>query len=95
MIERTIHTETRHIRNPLDGFYGRIVPSCIIYEKAILTENQRLATEFHRLSVPTKLSSLRELEAISNRDGRYGGIRLIYATCKRHNGHCREAGETQ
>ena len=84
MIERRSYARIGLMGNPSDGFYGKTISSCIcnFHASVRLTESQQLRIEPHKLFDPTEFSSLRELEAISNRDGYYGGIRLIYATCK-------------
>jgi len=92
MIERKTYAKIGLMGNPSDIFYGKTISSCIanFYAEVTLTESERLEIVPHRVFDPTEFSSLRELEAISNRDGYYGGIRLIYAACKRFSEHCRE-----
>ncbi len=92
MIEKRTYARIGLMGNPSDGFYGKTISCCInnFYAKVILEENQRLRIVPHRIFDPTEFRSLRELEATSNRDGYYGGIRLIYATCKRFSKHCKE-----
>ncbi len=78
--------------NPSDIFYGKTISSCVsnFCARATLVESERLRIEPHRIFDPTEFANLRELEAISSRDGYYGGIRLMLATCKRFSEHCRE-----
>ncbi len=92
MVEKKAYARIGLMGNPSDGFYGKTISACIsnFHAKATLTESQQLKIKPHRLFDPTEFSSLRELEAISNRDGYYGGIRLIFATCKRFSEYCRE-----
>lgn len=91
MVVRRAYARIGLMGNPSDGFYGKTLSSCIrnFHAEVTLTESQRLKIERHRVFDPTQFSSLRELEAISNRDGYYGGMRLIYATCKRFSEYCR------
>ncbi len=92
MIERETHARIGLMGNPSDGFYGKTISSCIgnFCAKITLTESQRLKIAPHRMLDPTEFASLRELEAVSERDGYYGGIRLVYATCKRFSKYCKE-----
>jgi len=94
MIEKRAYARIGLMGNPSDGFYGRTISSCIgnFHAKVTLTESRKLKIEPHSFFDPMEFSSLRELEAISNRDGYYGGVRLLYATCKRFSEHCRSNG---
>jgi glucuronokinase len=80
--------------NPSDGFFGKTISSCIrnFYAQVVLIESQRIKIVPHSIHDATEFSSLAELEETSIRDGYYGGIRLLYATCKRFNEYCRENG---
>jgi glucuronokinase len=95
MIEKRAYARIGLMGNPSDGFYGKTISSCVtnFYAKATLTESQRLSIVPHTIFDSTEFSSLRDLEVTSNRDGYYGyhgGMRLIYATCKRLSEYCRE-----
>jgi len=92
MIEKRTYARIGLMGNPSDMFYGKTISSCItnFHAKVTLTESQQLRIEPHRVFDPTEFPSLRELEATSKRDGYYGGIRLIYATCKLFSEYCRE-----
>ncbi len=80
--------------NPSDGFFGKTISVCIenFYAQVVLVESQRIKIVPHSLHDPTEFSNLAELEETATRDGYYGGIRLLYATCKRFNEYCRENG---
>jgi glucuronokinase len=80
--------------NPSDGFFGKTISSCIrnFYAQVVLIESQRIKIVPHSIHDATEFSSLADLEETSIRDGYYGGIRLLYATCKRFNEYCRENG---
>lgn len=92
MIEKRTYARIGLMGNPSDIFYGKTISSCItnFHAKATLTESQLLEIKPHSIFDPTEFPSLKELEATSNRDGYYGGIRLIYATCKLFSEYCRE-----
>ena len=92
MIEKRTYARIGLMGNPSDIFYGKTISSCItnFHARVRLTESQQLKIEPHRVFDPTEFSSLKELEVTSKRDGYYGGIRLIYAACKRFSEYCRE-----
>lgn len=92
MIQKKTCARIGLMGNPSDGFYGRTISSCIgnFCAKVTLAESQRLNIVPHPVFDPMEFSSLGHLETVSNRDGYYGGIRLIYATCKRFSQYCRE-----
>ena len=92
MMEKRTFARIGLMGNPSDGFYGKTISSCItnFHAKVELTESRILRLLPHKTFDPTEFSSLKDLELTSNRDGYYGGIRLIYATCKRFSEYCRE-----
>jgi len=94
MIGHRTYSRVGLIGNPSDGFFGKTLSCCIrnFYAQVVLMESARIKIIPHSIHDPTEFSSLNELEQTSIRDGYYGGIRLIYATCKRFNEYCREKG---
>jgi len=91
--------------NPSDGFYGKTISSCIanFHAEVTLTESRLLKIDPHEtydtadyasFYPSTEFDSLKDLEVAPNRDGYTGGIRLIYATCKRFSRYCREENIT-
>lgn len=80
--------------NPSDGFFGKTISACIrnFCAQVVLIESPRIKIVPHSIHDPTEFSDLTELEETANRDGYYGGIRLLYATCKRFSEYCRERG---
>ena len=84
MIRKRTNARIGLMGNPSDGFYGKTISCCIdnFYAEIMLEESHRLEIIPHRVFDPTIFLSLSELEDVSQRDGYYGGIRLIYATCK-------------
>ena len=92
MIGKRTNARIGLMGNPSDGFYGKTISSCIanFHASITLTESERIKIVPHKIHDPIEFSSLEELETTSNRDGYYGGIRLIYATCKRFSEYCRE-----
>jgi glucuronokinase len=96
MIGHRTYARIGLIGNPSDGFFGKTLSTCIknFHAQVVLMESLRIKIVPHSIHDPTEFSSLAELEETSNRDGYYGGIRLIYATCKRFHEYCRENGIT-
>ncbi|MBD3184482.1 hypothetical protein GF312_19520 [Candidatus Poribacteria bacterium] len=94
MIEKRTYSRIGLMGNPSDGFFGKTISSCItnFWATVRLTESKNLKIIPHREFDPTEFKSLYDLEEVSKRDGYYGGIRLIYATCKRFSKYCRENG---
>jgi glucuronokinase len=96
MIGHRTYARIGLIGNPSDGFFGKTLSTCIrnFHAQVVLMESLRIKIVPHSIHDPTEFSSLAELEETSIRDGYYGGIRLIYATCKRFHEYCRENGIT-
>ena len=94
MIGHRTYARIGLIGNPSDGFFGKTLSMCIknFHAQVVIMESLRIKIIPHSMHDPTEFSSLAELEETSIRDGYYGGIRLIYATCKRFNEYCRENG---
>jgi glucuronokinase len=76
--------------NPSDGFGGRTITVQIsdFGAKADLGEHSVVEIVPHPLHDPFHFNSLEALHATAERDGYYGGTRLIYATCKRFYDYC-------
>lgn len=92
MIVKKAHARIGLMGNPSDGFYGKTLSCCIdnYHAEVILAESHRMRIIPHESHDPTEFSSLGELAAVSSRYGYYGGLRLIYATCKRFHDYCKE-----
>ena len=96
MIEKRTFARIGLMGNPSDIFFGKTISCCItnFYATVTLVESELLKIEAHKIFDPTEFSCLKELEVTTSRDGYYGGIRLIYATCKRFSEYCEENGLT-
>lgn len=94
MIGHRTYSRIGLMGNPSDGFFGKTLSCCIrnFHAQIVLMESLRVKIVSHSIHDPTEFSNLGELEQTAIRDGYYGGIRLIYATCKRFNEYCREKG---
>ena len=92
MIFKKAYARIGLMGNPSDGFYGKTLSCCItnFHAEIILTESHRLRILPHQAHDLTEFNSLEELTAISTKYGYYGGLRLIYATCKYFRDYCQE-----
>ncbi|MBD3182951.1 hypothetical protein GF312_11720 [Candidatus Poribacteria bacterium] len=92
MIEKRTYARVGLMGNPSDGFYGRTISSCIdnFYAEVRIDENKSLIIKRHEVFDANEFQSLDDLESKLGRNGYYGGLRLIQATCKRFNQYCRE-----
>lgn len=80
--------------NPSDGFYGKTI-SCAIrnfWAEVILWESPTLQIVPHKEFDLMEFPNLGTLCETANKDGYYGGLRLLYATCKRFHEYCLEHG---
>ncbi len=76
--------------NPSDGYFGRTI-ACTIDNFAATVElnpSRRLTLIPNPAFDPTEFDSLDGLSQTVRRDGYYGGLRLIYATCKKFAEFC-------
>lgn len=80
--------------NPSDGFYGKTISVLVYNWRATvhLWESPELVLEANPIHDPRRFASLEELGATAQREGYYGGLRLLYATCKRFFERCLEIG---
>jgi glucuronokinase len=78
------------IGNPSDGFFGKTISSAITNFRAEVTlwESPTLQIIPHRIYDPTEFSSLKDLYEVAIRDGYYGGLRLLFAACKKFKEFC-------
>lgn len=79
--------------NPSDGYYGKTISSAVknFSAQATLWESPNLQVVPNRAYDPIEFLSLNDLEN-AFKDGYYGGLRLIFATCKKFNEYCRKSG---
>ncbi|MCC7492073.1 MAG: hypothetical protein IT204_07010 [Fimbriimonadaceae bacterium] len=82
------------IGNPSDGFYGRTIAVIVRNwsAKVTLWESPELHIQANPQHDPRSFESLSQLHRTAQREGYYGGIRLLYATCKRFYDRCLELG---
>ncbi len=78
--------------NPSDGFGGKTI-ACLVGNFGaivILRESRTIEIVRHPLFDPLSFSSLDHLAETASNDGYYGGIRLLFATCKKFYQYCRD-----
>ncbi len=82
------------IGNPSDGFFGKTIAATIANFSARVTlwESPSLQIVPHPVHDPSQFPSLDALKETAIRDGYYGGMRLIFAACKRFAQYCEDHG---
>ncbi|MFQ6097269.1 MAG: mevalonate kinase [Armatimonadota bacterium] len=94
IIREKTHARIGLIGNPSDGFHGKTI-ACLIDNFAAevtLWETPVLTILPSPIFDPTTFDSLDELHETAGRDGYYGGLRLLFATCKKFAEFCEKAG---
>jgi len=92
MIKKRAYARIGLMGNPSDGFYGKTI-SCAIHNfwaEVTLQESPTLRIMPHKEFDPMEFSNLEELCEVAKNDGYYGGLRLLYATCKKFHEFCSE-----
>jgi len=80
--------------NPSDGFGGKTI-SCLVKPYAAevsIIESPELTIQPNPLHDPIVFSNLAALHRCATSNGYYGGLRLMWATCKRFLDYLQEAG---
>ena len=91
MIIQTItYARAGLLGNPSDGYFGKTISFDVRNFQAGVTlwESPTLNILPNRISDPTEFSDLADVYATAKRDGYYGGLRLLFATCKRFYDYC-------
>ncbi len=94
VIHKRVGARVGLIGNPSDGFGGKTI-SCLISDfsaSVLLWESPKLDIIPHPLFDPMTFSSLEDLSATASLDGYYGGLRLLYAACKKFHSWCKRSG---
>lgn len=80
--------------NPSDGFGGKTIAVMIEDFSASVTawESPQIEIVPHPRFDPFSFRSLQDLVDTASLDGYYGGLRLMYATCRRFHEHFRKLG---
>lgn len=90
IIHEVAYARIGFMGNPSDGFYGKTISSAItnFFAEVTLWESPTLQIIPHRIYDPVEFSSLKELYEVATRDGYYGGLRLLFAACKKFKEFC-------
>ncbi|XP_077398082.1 glucuronokinase with putative uridyl pyrophosphorylase isoform X2 [Festucalex cinctus] len=80
--------------NPSDCFHGKTIAMTItnFWAEVTLVKSQTLVLVPHPLNDPTEFGSLQDLFSISRKEGYFGGLRLLQATCKKFYQFCCKQG---
>ena len=78
------------IGNPSDGYFGKTISVAIENFGADVTlwESPTLQIVPNPVHDPVEFASLDTLRETAQRDGYYGGLRLLFATCKKFRDYC-------
>ncbi len=94
MITKWVGARVGIMGNPSDGFGGKTIACLIRNFGATVTvrENKTIEIVRHAQFDPLSFANITHLADIASQDGYYGGIRLLFAACKRFSDACREYG---
>ncbi len=94
ILRNTTYARVGLMGNPSDGYCGKTIAFLIRNFNATVAiwESPSLSIIPHPAHDPTTFDSLDELTEVALRDGYYGGVRLLFATCKKFNEYCRTHG---
>ena len=92
VIRKVIGSRVGLLGNPSDGFGGKTIAAMVEDFWALVTirESAQVRILPHPELDPFAFASFDELAQVAERDGYYGGTRLLYAACKRFHDYCRE-----
>jgi glucuronokinase len=90
IIRKRVYARLGLLGNPSDGFFGKTISTTIGDFSADVTlwESPTLRLVPHPAHDPMEFGSLDALQESATRDGYYGGLRLIFAACKRFADYC-------
>ncbi|MGD8237998.1 MAG: hypothetical protein PVH68_05565 [Armatimonadota bacterium] len=94
ILQNTTYARVGLMGNPSDGYFGKTLAFLIRSFSATVTvwESPSLSIIPHSAHDPTSFDSIDELTEVARRDGYYGGLRLLFATCKKFNEYCSTHG---
>ncbi len=92
VIRKVIGSRVGLLGNPSDGFGGKTIAAMIGDFWALVTirDSAQVRILPHPELDPFAFATFDELAQVAERDGYYGGTRLLYAACKRFRDYCRE-----
>lgn len=94
MITKRAFARVGLMGNPSDGFYGKTLSTCIsnFWAEVLITESRQIQFAPHTTHDCTQFASLDDMVHTALQFGYYGGLRLVWATCKRFTEYCRSRG---
>jgi glucuronokinase len=93
-LETEVHARAGVLGNPSDGFFGKTI-SCLVGNfkaRVTLEESASLRLQPHPQSDPLEFPDIAALGATYDRQGYYGGLRLLQAACARFARVCAARG---
>jgi len=92
VIHKYVGSRVGLLGNPSDGFGGKTIAAMIdnFWASVTIRYSPQVRIIPHPHFDPFSFSSFDELARVASRDGYHGGIRLVYAACKRFYDYCRE-----
>lgn len=96
IVHRCVGARVGLMGNPSDGFGGKTIAALLsdYYASMTLWESPKLEIIPHPAFDPFSFDTIHSLARIAEDDGYYGGVRLLYATCKTFHRYCRNHGIT-
>ncbi len=90
MIKSRAYARIGIMGNPSDGFYGKTIAASIknFHAEVTLTESTKLCIQPHPKFDATDFATIQSLASQIKNNGCHGGIRLIYAACKKFVDYC-------
>jgi len=94
IVHRCVGARVGLMGNPSDGFGGKTIAALLgdFYASVTLREAPKLEIIPHPHFDPFSFDSIHHLAEVASGDGYYGGVRLLYATCKRFHSYCEANG---
>jgi len=94
IVHRCVGARVGLVGNPSDGFGGKTIAALVgdFYASVTLWETPKLAIIPHPRFDPFSFESIHHLADVAADDGYYGGVRLLYATCKKFHSYCEDNG---
>lgn len=94
IVHRCVGARVGLMGNPSDGFGGKTIAALLgdFYARVALWETPKLEIIPHPYLDPFSFDSIDHLAEVASDDGYYGGVRLLYATCKTFHSYCEQSG---
>lgn len=93
-LEVSVHARAGLLGNPSDGYFGKTI-SCLVGNfkaRVTLIESAYLSLQPHPQFDPLEFQNINELGRVYDKQGYYGGMRLLQAACKKFHDACTKRG---